>query len=274
VVFKNFVPKQGLRSKSRLPQREGLPRSPLAKRLPLSPCTLCHPVNPFPRSPSLLQQPSRSPFFSPISSRPASSSVGRAKQLRRAAAPAGKGEHGGEEEGYYLPAGPSRWAAGGARGEGSGPRHLRPPIQRPLRRPSHRQGAGPLLLPSLLVCFAAGRFYRQEFRRIPFESIPGLQHKWRLICYIAVWIFFKILFSLFRVACPIELSVSSHTCVRRLTVIVFPMFHRKWRREWSRRASIRNGTKTSPSPVDVRPWFHWNSFQQTLSHMVWLWRTA
>jgi hypothetical protein len=112
-----------LRSQSRLPRRKGSPRSPLAKRLPLSPCTLCHPVNPFPRSPPLLQQPSRSPFFSPISSRPASSSVGRAKQLRRAAAPAGKGEHGGEEEGYYLPAGPSRWAAGGARGEGSGPRH-------------------------------------------------------------------------------------------------------------------------------------------------------
>jgi hypothetical protein len=99
-----------LRSQSRLPRRKGPPRSPLAKRLPLSLCTLCHPVNPFPRSPPLLQQPSRSPFFSPISSRPASSSVGHAKQLRRAAAPAGKGEHGGEEEGYYLPAGPSRWA--------------------------------------------------------------------------------------------------------------------------------------------------------------------
>jgi hypothetical protein len=121
---------------------------------------------PIPTLPPLLQQPSRSPFFSPISSCPTSSSVGRAKQLRRAATPAGKGEHGGEEEGYYLPAGPSRWAAGGARGEGSGPRHPRPPIQRPLRRPSHRQGAGPLLLPSLLVCFAAGRFYQQEIRRI------------------------------------------------------------------------------------------------------------
>jgi hypothetical protein len=58
-----------------------------------------------------------------------------------------KRELSGEEEGKNHHAGPSRRAAEAARGEGGEPRRPRPPIQRSLRRRSHRQ-TGPLLLPS------------------------------------------------------------------------------------------------------------------------------